>query len=69
MKRESLQLATEMGWWTIELVGGGSIQLRAHAFTKVGSEHVFSILMEGEPCFEIDILSIASSLVASVRGG
>jgi hypothetical protein len=64
-----LQLVHEPGRWAIELNFGGTIVVNAHGFTEETNAYVFSLLMEGTPCFEMEVLRIPRPLVKSIEGG
>jgi hypothetical protein len=64
-----LELASEPGTWHITLATGSDIEATAHGYSKEGDFYVFSLLMEGKPCFEVDILRIPVTLVSKIRGG
>jgi hypothetical protein len=64
-----LELASEPGTWHITLVSGGGIETTAHGYSKEGDLYVFSLLMEGRPRFEVDVLRIPVNVVSKIRGG
>jgi len=51
------------------MASGSTITLAAHAYAVEGSDYVFSLLMEGDPCVEVEIARIPTELVASISGG
>lgn len=61
-----MQLASEPGRWEITLVGGELIHVLAHSVSTRGEEHVFNLLMEGDPPHEVDVVRLPTSLVRSV---
>jgi len=64
-----LELASEPGTWQVTLHDGSVLTVTAHGYSEERGTHVFSLLMEGQPCFEIDALRIPSNLVSKIRGG
>jgi hypothetical protein len=64
-----LELASEPGTWRVTLVSGSDISATAHGYSKEGDFNVFSLLMEGAPCFEVDVLRIPVEIVSKIRGG
>ena len=64
-----LELASEPGTWQVTLLDGGVLTVTAHGYSEEGDVYVFSLLMEGQPCFEVDILRIPANLVSKIRGG
>jgi hypothetical protein len=64
-----LELVSELGTWHITLVTGNDIEATAHGYSKEENDYVFSLLMEGEPPFEIDVLRIPVDIVSKIRGG
>jgi hypothetical protein len=63
------RLATELGQWIVSLQSGHRISLMAHAYDKVADEYVFTVLMYGQPCFEVEIARLTSDLVVAILGG
>lgn len=66
---EKMQLASGPGFWEITLTSGKTIQLVAHGYSIEGHEHIFSLLIEGRPPYEVHFLRIPSEIVDSVSGG
>jgi hypothetical protein len=64
-----LELAAELGTWYVTLVIGSDIDVSAHGYSKEGDFYVFSLLMAGEPCFEVNILRLPVNLVSKFRDG
>jgi hypothetical protein len=64
-----LALASEPGIWQVTILDGSVLTVTAHGYSEEEATYVFSLLMEGQPCFEIDILRIPSNLVSKIRGG
>lgn len=64
-----MTLTHQPGHWRITLVDGETMTVDAHGYSREGDHYVFSLLMEGHPCFELDICTIPTSLVAYIRGG
>jgi hypothetical protein len=64
-----LELASEPGTWHITLVSGSDIETTAHGYSKERDFYVFSLLMEGKPPFEVDVLRIPVDIVSKIRGG
>jgi hypothetical protein len=64
-----LELASEPGTWQVTLRDGSVLDVTAHGYSDEKGSFVFSLLMEGQPCFEVDILRIPSELVSQIRGG
>ncbi len=64
-----LELASEPGKWQVTLLNDNVLTVTAHGYSEEGGIYVFSLLMEGQPCFEIDILRIPANLVSKIRGG
>jgi hypothetical protein len=44
------------------------LEVAAHGYTEELGSYIFSLLMEGQPRFEIDIVRIPSGLVSKIRG-
>jgi hypothetical protein len=63
------RLASEPGQWEITLVTGEVIWLLAHGFAEDDEHYVFSLLMDGEPPFEVDSARLPASIVTLVDGG
>jgi hypothetical protein len=63
------ELASEPGTWHITLVSGSDIRATAHGYSKEGNFYVFSLLMEGEPRFEVEVLRIPVEIISKIRGG
>lgn len=64
-----MRLASEPGQWQVTLSSGELIQLLAHGFSIEEDQYVFSLLIEGTPAFEVDVMRIPVSIVRSVEGG
>jgi hypothetical protein len=50
-------------------VSGSDIEATAHGYSKEGDFYIFSLLMEGEPRFEVVVLRVPVDIVSKVRGG
>jgi hypothetical protein len=66
---ESLTICGDLSDWELSLVGGGVIRLRAHGYSKEHEEYRFSMLMDGQPRFIVEVFRIPYRLVSKVRGG
>lgn len=64
-----MHLASEPGRWEIALAGGEQVHVLAHGYSIEGDEYVFSLLMEGEPPVEVDVVRVPKLIVRSVFGG
>ena len=64
-----LMLTSELPSWELQLVNGEVIRLKAHAYSHDQGTYVFVALMEGTPCYEIELARIPVNLVKSLRGG
>lgn len=64
-----LEHTNEAGTWQVTLHDGSILVVTAHGYSEEGCYYIFSLLMEGQPCFEIDILRIPSKLISQIRGG
>lgn len=62
----NMQLASEPGIWKILLASGEEVQVLTHGYATVGSETIFVLLMEGEPCFEVPVLRIPTKAVKEI---
>jgi hypothetical protein len=63
------QLASELGSWRVVLNGGSELTLAAHGYSKEEGDLVFVVLMEGNPCFEVEVARLRAADVATVEGG
>ncbi len=63
-----MQLAAEPAIWKVTLNSGETLSVLTHGYAVEGDEYVFTLLMEGEPCFEVEVLRIPSHLVAGTEG-
>lgn len=52
----NMRLASEPGRWQVGLTMGGSIHLLAHGYSIDGDDYVFSLLIDGMPPFEVDVV-------------
>jgi hypothetical protein len=59
----------ELGEWTITLVTGDQVELAAHAFHREKDAYVFSVLMQGQPGYEVHIARFPKSSVKEIEGG
>jgi hypothetical protein len=66
---ERPRLALDLGEWKVRLLSGHQIELRAHAFVEDQTDVVFSVLMDGDPAYYVDVFRIPRSLVADIVGG
>ena len=64
-----LELTAELGQWELTLVSGDVVSVRAHGYSVEGDDFVFVALMEGTPCFEVEIARFPASCVKAVDGG
>jgi hypothetical protein len=64
-----LELIGDLGEWEVTLKSGDVIRLWAHGYSDEDGTLRLSALMEGEPCFEVDVAAIPAALVATVYGG
>ena len=64
-----LELTAELGQWELTLVSGVVVSVRAHGYSVEGGDLVFVALMEGTPCFEMEIARFPASCVEGVDGG
>ena len=64
-----LELANEPGTWQVTLLGGSTLNVTAHGYSEEQGSYIFSLLLKGQSCFEIDILRTPSNLVSKIRGG
>jgi hypothetical protein len=64
-----MTLASEPGQWAIWLMGGETIRLIAHGYSTTEQEYSFSLLMDGDPPFEVEVARLPRSLVRSIDGG
>lgn len=68
-RRRDLKLVFEPGQWTVTLTDGAHLQVAADGYGREGDMYVFSLLMEGELNFELDVAKIPVSSVSQIRGG
>ena len=65
-----LEICGEPDTWFITLKPDGHLLvLHAHGYHQENGAFVFSLLMEGKPRFEIEVLRISAEIVADVVGG
>jgi len=64
-----LILTAELVQWDVSLTNEVTLRLFAHGYSIEGDTHVFTALMEGQPCYEIEIARIPSEIIVRVRGG
>jgi len=69
VETRQLELADEPGNWQVALYDGNILNVTAHGYSEESGSYIFSLLLKGQPCFEIDILRIPSGLVSKIRGG
>ena len=62
-------LAVELGDWDITLRTGEVVALHAHNYSQVGDQYVFNLLMEGTPCYQVEIARFPIEIVSEIRGG
>ena len=62
-----LELASEPGTWQLALFDGSSLNVTAHSYSEEHGSYIFSLLLKGQPYFEIDVLQIPSNLVSKIR--
>lgn len=65
----NMRLASEPGRWEVALRMGGTVHLLAHGYSIDGDDYVFSLLIDGAPPYEVDVIRLPGSIVASVEGG
>lgn len=65
----SMQVVGELASWRVTLVDGTVLEVAAHGYSGEADMYVFSILMVGEPNFEVDVLRLPRASVRRVRGG
>lgn len=65
--RPSMQLAIEPDVWRVILNNGEELRVLTHAYAVEGGDYVFTLLMEGNPRFEVEVLRIPAHLVASIE--
>lgn len=64
-----LQLTGDLGSWELSLKDGTRLTVSAHGYSEEGGTYVFSMLMEGQPCFELDVARIPVAVVDTIYGG
>jgi hypothetical protein len=64
-----LELVGEPPHWDIRLVSGAILSVNAHAYCEDGAEYLFTLLLEGAPVTELEVLRIPMDTVARIRGG
>ncbi len=69
LEQSRLELVHELAQWRVTLTSGELLTVGAHAFSHEGDFYVFTALMEGNPCFEVEIARCPSSIVDRVEGG
>jgi hypothetical protein len=62
-------LAVELGDWDMTLRSGDVVALHAHSYSQEGEDYVFNLLMEGTPCYQVEIARFPVAVVADVIGG
>lgn len=67
--RSGMRFAAEPGRWEVTLTIGETLHVLADGYSLRGEEYVFTILIEGRPPFEVQILRLPHHLVRSVYGG
>lgn len=65
----NMRLASEPGRWQVVLKAGVTIHLLAHSYSINGDDCVFSLLIDGMPAYEVEVVRLPGSIVASVEGG
>ena len=68
-RMQHLELVFEPGRWTVTLTDGAHVQVSADGYGREGDMYVFSLLVQGEPNFELDVVKIPVSSVSQIRGG
>lgn len=66
---EEMTLASELGAWQVLLQSGDKLELAAHGYSVKESAHVFVLLIDGQPCYEVEVLRIPNNLIQTVLGG
>jgi hypothetical protein len=64
-----MTLTGEPGVWQVTLLDGHILDVVAHGYSQEKQLYVFSLLMEGSPPYELDVLRISSEIVLRIRGG
>ena len=64
-----LELTAELGHWELTLMSGDVVSVQAHGYSVEVGDFVFVALMEGTPCFEMEIARFPTSCVEVVNGG
>lgn len=68
MSEDSLDLYMGLDEWTLGLIGGGEIRIRALGYSREGDYLVFSGLERGEPNKNVDLVWVPAAIVEQVRG-
>ncbi|HUP32332.1 MAG TPA: hypothetical protein VM184_04810 [Gaiellaceae bacterium] len=63
------ELPTDLDLWTLTLVTGDEITVRAHAYSERDGSYIFVALMAGVPAYEYEIARIPAIAVADLVGG
>lgn len=66
---DELRLVSSPGEWDISIETGFQVHVRAHAYAETGDDIVFVLLMEGTPCFELEVARFPRSSVVDIEGG
>ena len=64
-----LELIGQPPHWDIHLKSGAILSVNAHAYCGDGAEYLFTLLLEGAPVTELEVLRIPIDAVATIRGG
>lgn len=63
------ELTSDLDYWSVTLVSGEVVEVRAHAVKEETSHVVFVALMKGSPPFEYELARIPSAAVSGYEGG
>jgi hypothetical protein len=64
-----VKLLGDLASWEVLLVGGGTVHLAAHAYSREESEYVFVALAHATSSYEIKLARVPVELVESITGG
>ena len=62
-------LASEPGRWVVTLAGGHDAQITASGYSENDGDYVFSMLIEGTPPLDVEVVRLPSDLVENISGG
>jgi hypothetical protein len=68
-RQGEFKISGKLGSWDVSLVGGGTLRLAAHAYSRQESDYVFVALADGRPPYEVELARIPAHLVARITGG